>query len=188
VQLVAQSGTQFALGYADDPAGLARVRDDIETACGKPVLIGALTLIEALRALDVGSAVIVGCYYDEAFLAATSTLFEAHGIRVAQASNWVREGRFESQQAVDALHWHYEERWGLDSLETLAAGRLPADCAFVVPGAGIRTVVAADALKAAAGRPVVGGDAAFLWAILRQLNLARSDLARVPGGRLFRML
>lgn len=173
VAVLAQSGTQFSLGFTADVSTLERRRDELQVRHGVPVVFNGLAIVDALRALEARTVAVAGTYYNESFHRAFVAFLEGFGLTVAAAETWVGQGFFPSQQAVDDLGWHYDNAVGIEAVRRVAGSAPGVDC-VVLPGAEIRTVGRLGEIEADIGCPLVAADTAFYWAILRA--------AQVPAG------
>ena len=182
VSLIAQSGTQFTLGYAQDPEDLRSVGRQLEAELGIPVIFNGLALVDAVRAIGARRVAVAGAYYDEDLSNRFAELLENHGIEVAWMQNWVKEGRFRNQENVSGMNWCYDNDWGYQSIRSAAAGAANIDC-VVLPGAEIRTLGMLNALEAEIGCPLVAADTAFYWKICASLD---REAGALHDGTLFK--
>ena len=176
VAALAQSGTQFALGFANDVSRLERKRDELQARHGVPFVFNGLAIVDALRALDARIVAVAGTYYNESFHRAFVAFLEAFGFTIAAAATWTDQGVYPSQKAVDDLGWRYDNATGIEAVRRVARSASGIDC-VVLPGAEIRTVGKLDEIEADIGCPVVAADTAFYWAILKAAEVSKGGQA-----------
>jgi len=136
----------------------ARLKQRIETASGKPALIAAQTVIDALRVLDVR--------------------------RIALATPFVPKGTDRGRQFLEANGFDVVAAVGLGYTDNFSIAlinpetvrdlvrRTDTDAAeaIVIPGGNMPCLSVVEEMEAELGKPVVTTNQAGIWALLRHLG------------------
>jgi arylmalonate decarboxylase len=168
---VGQFGFPYSLAHGGDAVAVQR---RLSAVAGVPVVMMGAALLEALAALGARRiAVAAGYYTDPAWREMTQVAFAAHGLEVASLEDWVSQGVLDSVAASDALAWNPDSPEGVRAAQraaVAAARRTPGADAVAVMGGGLRLLGQAAAMEQEAGLPVVSGDVALAWGLLRALR------------------
>ncbi len=170
---VGQLGFPYSLSHGADAL---TVQERLSGAAGVPVVMMGAAMLEALTTLGARRiAVAAGYYTTPAWRQMATDAFSAQGVKVASLEDWVTQGVVGSVAESDRLAWHPDSPEGIRAARraaVAAARRTPGVDAVAVMGGGLRLLGQTAEAEREAGVPVVSGDVALAWGLLRALGQA----------------
>ncbi|WP_171236776.1 hypothetical protein [Ruegeria sp. HKCCA6837] len=164
--------------------GVEGIRQHIEMLSDKyetPFHMAGYSMVEALRDQNVEKVALNACYHRDTWYQGTVGFLKEAGFDVVWAGNFFDQGWFNSQEAVDACIWCFEEELIYKSFD-YTADKAPNVDAYLINGMsnyrrssdGIaqRPVHYEVELEKRLGKPVIGHDTALYWRIFKTLGLA----------------
>ncbi len=138
-------------------------------------------MVEALRAMNVEKVALNAAYHWPEWWQGTVGFLQEAGFDVLWAGNFVDQGWFETQDAVNAKRWIFDGDLARKSFAYVAEQAPDADVYLINGMCNFRTgpndqpqrPVHLDAeLEIMLGKPVVGHDTALYWRIMKDLGIA----------------
>ncbi len=174
VDVIAQSGTPFAFLNGSFHS-TKNACDQLEKACGVPVVMMGVSVANALRRRNYGSTAVACTYYSDDLAARYSKFLEDAGIKVCGMENWVCQKIFPNQEEIDRLLTprlgHRAAMLGrVYRAASMAARNHPEAECIVVSGGGVCTIDILEALEEDIGKPVICSLAAQFWDIFVSLD------------------
>lgn len=169
-ELVIQDGPGFACLIGRTPAGAREAGERISRACGVPVVLNAVAILDELERLGARRVAVAAPYYSPAWKAMFTEFLRHGAYRVEAFQTFVEQGLFADQASVDARHYRFSDDEVLASLVRTRAAA-PAAEAMIVVGTGIRTVSWCDRLERELGLPLVPADSSLYRAVGRHFGL-----------------
>jgi len=156
-ELVIQDGPGFGCLIGETPDGARATGERISQACGVPVLLNIVAILDELERLGATRVAVAAPYYSPQWKA-MFTAFLGHGpYRIDAFQTFVEQGLFPDQTSVSARHYQFSEDEVLSSLSRTRSAAPSAD-ALVVVGTGIRTSHWIGRLERELALPVVAAD------------------------------
>jgi maleate cis-trans isomerase len=156
-ELVIQDGPGFGCLIGQTPDGARAAGERMNLACGVPVLLNIVAILDELERLGARRVAIAAPYYSQDWKAML-TAFLGHGpYRIETFQTFVEQGLFPDQGSVSARHYQFSEDEVLASLAR-TRNAAPAAEALVVVGTGIRTSHWIERLERELALPVVAAD------------------------------
>lgn len=156
-ELIIQDGPGFGCLIGKTPAGARAAGDRISQACGVPVLLNVVAILDELERFGARRVAIAAPYYSPPWKA-MFTAFLGHGpYRIEAFQTFVEQGLFADQASVSARHYRFSEDEVLASL-TRTRNAAPAAEALIVVGTGIRTSHWIGRLERELGLPIAAAD------------------------------
>ncbi|MDO6522365.1 hypothetical protein Q4578_12255 [Shimia thalassica] len=150
-------------------------------------------MVEALRAMNIEKVALNGAYHWPDWWQGTAGFLREAGFDVLWAGNFVDQGWFPDQAAVNAKRWIFDGDLFEHSF-TYVAEQAPEADAYLINGmcnfrSGLnglpqRPLHLARAMEAELGKPVIGHDTALYWRIMKDLAIAPTS----PQSRLLESL
>lgn len=137
-------------------------------------------MVEALRELNVEKVALNAAYHWPEWWQGTVGFLKEAGFDVLWAGNFVDQGWFENQEAVNAKRWVFDGDLAEKSFLKVAEKAPDADaylingmCNFRSGPDGIpeRPLHLSHSLEATLGKPVIGHDTALYWRMFKSLGL-----------------
>ncbi len=137
-------------------------------------------MVEALRALNVEKIALNAAYHWPSWWQGTVVFLREAGFDVLWAGNFVDQGWFANQHAVNARRWIFDGDLAEKSFAFVAEQAPNADaylingmCNFRSGPDGLpqRPLHLARSLEAKLGKPVIGHDIALYWRIMKDLGI-----------------
>jgi maleate cis-trans isomerase len=178
-QVVAQFGYPFSFVHGWEKA--QQIEQDIENRSGTHFLMMGIEVVKAIKHLGCKSVGVAATYYSGKTVNTLRDYLKEAGISVLSLKNWESQGldqamdseMFLGKDELDPMAWITP----IQALERIviavAQSNHNADC-ILVTGGGMRVLDIAEKLEKEIGVPVVGGDVAIYWGILRRLGLRES--------------
>ena len=169
-ELVIQDGPGFACLIGKTPAGAREAGERIGRACGVPVVLNAVAILDELDRLGAHRVAVAAPYYSPEWKAMFTEFLRAGAYRIEAFQTFIEQGLFPDQASVSARHYRFNEDEVLASLSRTRAAA-PAAEAMVIVGTGIRTAHWRDHLERELGLPLVPADSSLYRAVARRLRL-----------------
>lgn len=168
-ELIVQDGPGFGCLIGRTPAGARAAGERISQACGVPVVLNVVALLDELDRLGARRVAVAAPYYSPEWKT-MFTEFLGHGdYRIEAFQTFVEQGLFPDQASVSARHYQFSEGEVLASLGRTRAAA-PAAEAMIIVGTGIRTARWIDRLERQHGLPLVPADMSMYRAVARWLR------------------
>ncbi len=138
-------------------------------------------MIEALRALNVEKVALNAAYHWPSWWQGTVGFLKEAGFDVLWAGNFVDQGWFDHQGAVNARRWIFDGALAEKSFAYVAEQAPGADAYLINGMCNFRTgpngqpqrpVHLEAGLETMLGKPVIGHDTALYWRIMKDLGIA----------------
>ena len=138
-------------------------------------------MVEALRAMNVEKVALNGAYHWPEWWQGTANFLREAGFDVLWAGNFVDQGWFPNQDAVNSERWVFDGELASKSFAYVAEQAPDVDaylingmCNFRSGPGGLpqRPLHLSKGLEEMLGKPVVGHDTALYWRIMKELGIA----------------
>lgn len=169
-ELIIQDGPGFACLIGKTPTGAREAGERIGQACGVPVVLNAVAILDELERLGARRVAVAAPYYSPEWKTMFTEFLRAGGYFIEAFQTFVEQGLFADQASVSARHYRFSEDEVLASLSRTRAAA-PAAEAMIVVGTGIRTAHRVDRLERELGLPLVPADTSLYRAVARRLGL-----------------
>lgn len=169
-ELILQDGPGFGCLIGQTPAGARAAGERISRACGVPVVLNAVAILDELDRLRAQRVAVAAPYYSPEWKAMFTAFLQHGNYRIEAFQTFVEQGLFPDQASVSARHYRFSEDEVLASLSRTRAAASGAE-ALIVVGTGIRSAHWVDRLEREFGLPLVPADAALYRAVARSLRL-----------------
>lgn len=163
--------------------GVARIRDHcakMSDRYGLAFHMAGYAMVEALREMGAERVALNAAYHWPEWWKGTVAFLEEAGFEVIWAGNFVDQGWFGTQEAVNAKRWIFDGDLAEKSFR-YTAGQAPDADVYLINGmcnfrAGkrgqpVRPLHLIAELEAMLGKPVVGHDAALYWRVFKSLGI-----------------
>lgn len=169
-EFIIQDGPGFGCLIGTTPAGARAAGQRISTACGVPVLLNAVALLDELDRVGARRVAVAAPYYSPQWKA-MFTAFLTHGeYRIDAFQTFVEQGLFPDQASVSARHYRFTPDEVLTSLTRTRAAAPEAEALLVV-GTGIRTSHWIERLERELALPVIPADTSLYRGVQRHFHL-----------------
>lgn len=166
-ELIIQDGPGFACLIGRTPAGARAAGERISQACGVPVVLNAVAILDELDLLGARRVAVAAPYYSPEWKS-MFTEFLWHGdYRIEAFQTFVEQGLFPDQASVSARHYRFSEDEVFASLHRTRAAAPDAE-AMIIVGTGIRTAHWIDRLERQFGLPLVPADTSLYRTVKRR--------------------
>lgn len=189
----AQVGSNWVHASGLGVDGIRAHCDRLSETYETPFHMAGYAMVEALRDMNVEKVALNACYHRPDWYRGTVSFLREAGFDVVWAGNFVDQGWFETQDAVDRCIWCFDEDLLWRSFDHVAE-KAPNVDAYLIngmsnyrrPADGLarRPVHHTAALEARLGKPVIGHDSVLYWRVFKTLGLAPVT----PQGRLLASL
>ncbi len=164
--------------------GVEGIRQHCEMLSDKyetPFHMAGYAMVEALREMNVEKVALNAAYHWPEWWQGTVGFLKEAGFDVLWAGNFVDQGWFSNQEAVNAQRWVFDGDLAEKSFSYVAEQAPDADaylingmCNFRTGRNGLpqRPLQLAKKLETQMGKPVIGHDTALYWRIMKTLRLA----------------
>jgi maleate cis-trans isomerase len=169
-ELVIQDGPGFGCLIGKTPAGAREAGERISRACGVPLVLNAVAILDELDRLGARRIAVAAPYYSPEWKAMFTEFLQHGDYRIEAFQTFVEQGLFPDQASVSARHYLFSDDEVLASLSRTRAAA-PAAEAMIVVGTGIRTAHWCDHLERELGLPLVPADSSLYRAVARRLGL-----------------
>ena len=141
-----------------------------EVACIPVMLMGA-AMLDALDHLGIHRIAIAGGYYATSdWTSMAGRGLESNGFDVIFQESWIEQGIVASVEESDRLAWEHDAATAKAPVLRTAERTGHSVDAIAVCGGGLRLLGHVADLEAATGLPMVAGDLALFWAILKTIG------------------
>ena len=169
-ELIIQDGPSFGCLVGGTPAGTREAGERISQACGVPVVLNVVAILDELDRLGARRIAVGAPYYSPALKSLLLDFLQQGGYRIEAFQTFVEQGLFPDQASVAARRYQFSEDEVLTSLGRTRAAAPGAE-AMVVLGTGIRTARWLDRLEQAVGLPLVPADSSLYRVAARRLGI-----------------
>ena len=166
--VVAQFGIPFSLIYAERAR---ETQSRVAKVAGIPVMLMGAAMLDALDHLGIHRIAIAGGYYaTDDWTSMARRGFESNGFDVIFRESRIEQGIVASVEESDRLAWEHDAAITKAPVLRTAERTGHSVDAIAVCGGGLRLLGHAADLEAATGLPMVAGDLALFWAILKTIG------------------
>ena len=174
--VVAQFGFPFALMHGWEKAG--RLPQKIQGRRQAQLVMMGVEVVYAMQYLGCKSVAVAATYYSAEMAGVLQSYLEDAGLEVVQASSWQSQGMAEEKKdsmfagegELDPMAWQTPVAAVTQAVLNVAESAPEADC-ILVTGGGMRLLDIAAGLEEQITKPIVAGDLALYWGILRRLGI-----------------
>ncbi len=181
VDVCGQVGSNWVHASGLGVEGIRTFTTDLSDRYGVRFHMAGYAMVEALRAMNVDKVALNAAYHWPDWWQGTAGFLRDAGFDVLWAGNFVDQGWFQTQAAVNERRWIFDGDLFERSFLYVAEQAPEADaylingmCNFRAGPNGLprRPVHLARDLEARLGKPVIGHDTALYWRIFKDLGLA----------------
>jgi maleate cis-trans isomerase len=141
------------------------------------VMMG-VEVVHAIKHLGCKSVAVAATYYSAEMAGILQSYLAEAGLEVMQASTWQSQGMAEEKKGsmfagegeLDPMGWQTPLAAVEKAVLNVAAAAPEADC-ILVTGGGMRLLDIVAGLEKQTAKPIVAGDLALYWGILRRLGV-----------------
>jgi maleate cis-trans isomerase len=169
-ELIIQDGPGFACLIGRTPAGAREAGERISQACGVPVVLNAVAILDELERLGAHRVAVAAPYYSAAWKAMFTEFLGHGGYRIEAFQTFVEQGLFPDLASVSARHYRFTEDEVRASLGRTRAAAPDAEVMIIV-GTGIRTAHWIDRLERDLGLPLVAADTSLFRTVMKSFQL-----------------
>jgi maleate cis-trans isomerase len=169
-ELIIQDGPGFACLIGKTPAGAREAGARISQACGVPVVLNAVAILDALEVLGARRVAVAAPYYSPEWKTMFRTFLGQGDYRIEAFQTFVEQGLFPDQASVTARHYTFSETEVRTSLGRTRAAASDAE-AMIIIGTGIRTSRWIDRLERELGLPLVAADTSLYRRVQQNFGL-----------------
>jgi len=169
-ELIAQVGPVFSFFSGKTPEGARELQTRISQACGVPVILHGVAILDALDQFACQKIALACPYYDEEWKDKFLTFISPLGLSIESCQSFVDQGIFCDQHAVYDRHYLFTDDEIKQSIRLTRQAAPDAELVFVA-GAGVRFLNIIQELEDELGIPVLSADVALHWAMAKALNV-----------------
>jgi maleate cis-trans isomerase len=173
-EFIIQDGPGFGCLIGGSPEGARAAGQRISRACGVPVTLNAVALLDELDLLDARRIAVAAPYYSPDWKTMFTEFVQRGEYRIEAFQTFVEQGLFPDQAAVGARHYQFRRDEILTSLRRTRAAAPGAE-AMLITGTGIRTLGWLRALQHELGLPLIAADDSLRRAVGRHFGLQPAD-------------
>jgi maleate cis-trans isomerase len=170
-ELILQDGPGFACLIGTTPAGARAAGERISHACGVPVVLNAVAVLDELDRLGARRVAVCAPYYSPEWKAMFTAFLQAGAYRIDAFQTFVEQGLFPDQASVTARSYQFSGDEVLASLR-LTRAAAPGAEALLITGTGIRTLEWFEAVQDELGLPLVAADDSLRRTVGRRFGLS----------------
>jgi len=181
VDVCGQVGSNWVHASGLGVEGIRQYCADVSDKFETRFHMAGYAMVEALRAMNVEKVALNGAYHWPDWWQGTAGFLREAGFDVQWAGNFVDQGWFPTQQAVNEKRWIFDGDL-FDKSFTYVAEQAPSADAYLINGmcnfrsgrGGLpqRPLHLARDMEAKLGKPVIGHDTALYWRIMKDLEIA----------------
>lgn len=181
VDVCGQVGSNWVHASGLGVEGIRQYCADVSDKFETRFHMAGYAMVEALRAMNVEKVALNGAYHWPDWWQGTAGFLREAGFDVQWAGNFVDQGWFPTQQAVNEKRWIFDGDL-FDKSFTYVAEQAPSADAYLINGmcnfrsgrGGLpqRPLHLARDMEAKLGKPVIGHDTALYWRIMKNLEIA----------------
>jgi maleate cis-trans isomerase len=173
-ELIIQDGPGFGCLIGRTPAGAREAGDRIGRACGVPVVLNTVAILDELDRVGARRVAVAAPYYSPEWKSIFAEFLLHGGYRIEAFQTFVEQGLFPDQATVSARRYQFSEDEVMASLRRTRAAA-PAAEAMVIVGTGIRTAHWIDRSRCELRLPLVAADDVLRRAAASRLGLRRNE-------------
>jgi len=174
--VVVQFGYPFSLVHGWKKA--QKIQKNIQKNKDAQFVMMGVEIVHALRHLNCKSIAVASTYYS----AETSKMLHEYlmeaGLNILQSENWqsqniakdIDSGMFIGEGELDPMNWQTPVHAVEKAVRTVSQNAPDAD-GILVTGGGMRLLDIVEGLEKEVSKPIIGGDLALYWGILRRLGI-----------------
>jgi maleate isomerase len=155
-----------------------QIQKDIQSGRKVEFVMMGVEVVHALRHLKCNSIAIASTYYSGKMSKILNEFLKKAGFSILKSENWQLQGIVEDidshlfigNDELDPMDWKTPAPVVKRAVRDVNINSPNADC-ILVTGGGMRLLDLAASLEEEVGKPVIGGDIALYWGILRRLNV-----------------
>jgi maleate cis-trans isomerase len=172
-ELILQDGPGFGCLIGTTPAGARAAGERISRACGVPVVLNAVAVLDELDRLGARRVAVCAPYYSPEWKTMFTAFLQAGAYRIDAFQTFVEQGLHPDQASVNARNYQFSRDEALASVR-LTRAAAPAAEALLITGTGIRTREWLEAAQVELGLPLVAADGSLRRAVGRRLGMQPS--------------
>jgi maleate cis-trans isomerase len=172
-ELILQDGPAFACLIGGTPTGARAAGERISQACGVPVVLNAVAVLDELDRLGARRVAVCAPYYSPEWKTMFTAFLQAGAYRIDAFQTFVEQGLYPDQASVNARNYQFSRDEALASLRRTRAAA-PAAEALLITGSGIRTLDWLEAAQDELGLPLVAADDSLRRTVGRRFALQPS--------------
>ena len=193
VDVCAQVGSNWVHASGLGVEGIRQHCADLSDKYETRFHMAGYAMVEALRAMNIEKVALNGAYHWPEWWQGTAGFLCEAGFDVLWAGNFVDQGWFSSQQAVNEKRWIFDADLAEKSFAYVAEQAPSADAYLINGMCNFRTgpgghpqrpLHLARRLEDILGKPVIGHDIALYWRVMKDLHIAPTT----PQGTLLESL
>jgi len=177
--VVAQFGYPFSLVHGWKKA--QQIQESIHGNRETHFVMMGVEMVYALRHLNCKSIAVASTYYSEKMAKLLHGYLVEAGFNISQSENWQTQGMakdtdsgvFIGEGELNPMDWQTPVHAVEKAVRNVSQNAPDADC-ILVTGGGMRLLDIAERLEQEVGKPIIGGDLALYWGILRRLGIKGS--------------
>ncbi|NND81823.1 MAG: hypothetical protein HKN50_05270 [Gammaproteobacteria bacterium] len=175
-----QVGTNWVHAGGKSPREIMEFCDRVSDKYQTPLHMAGLCLVEALQAMNIEKIALNSVYYWPDWRDGIARFLRDAGFDLCYVGNFVDQGFYPSQQAVNDKTWIFPDDLAAKSMQYVAE-QAPQAEAIVVNGmcnfrnaSGLpeRMLAREVELESLVGKPIIASDVALYWRIYKTLGIA----------------
>lgn len=175
-EVIAQVGPVFSFFSGRTPEGARELQRRIASACGVPVILHGVAILDALAQFNSQKIALACPYYDEEWKDKFLTFIAPLNLSIEACQSFVDQGIFKDQHAVYDRHYQFSDDEIKQSIRLTRQAAPDAELVFVA-GAGVRFLNIIQDLEDELGIPILSADVALHWAMAKALNVTIENKA-----------
>lgn len=169
-QVVAQVGPAFAYLIGKSPAGARALGQRLSDACGVPVMLNGVAVLDAMDEIGCRRVAVACPYYSPEWKQTLLQFLIEANLSVESFQTFVEQGIFPSQDEVSARRYDFTDAEVIESVRrTRASG--PYAEAVLIGGSGVRTLSWIEDLQSELGLPLISADHSLYQSVLKIIGL-----------------
>jgi maleate cis-trans isomerase len=173
-EFIIQDGPGFGCLIGGSPDGARAAGQRIGRACGVPVTLNAVALLDELGRLGARRIAVASPYYSPEWKTMFTEFLQRGEYRIEAMQTFTEQGLFPDQAAVAARHYQFTRDEVFTSLRKTRAAAPDAE-ALLITGTGIRTLGWLGTLQNELGLPLIAADDSLRRAVGRRFGLPPAD-------------
>jgi maleate cis-trans isomerase len=181
VDVCGQVGSNWVHASGLGVEGIREYCEQLSETYETPFHMAGYAMVEALRELNVDKVALNGVYHWPDWWQGTADFLKEAGFDVVWAGNFVDQGWFENQEAVNACIWCFDGDLARKSFEYIATKAPNVDAYLAIgmsnyrrdsDGLAQRFVSLEVGLEKMLSKPLITHDNALYWRLFKTLGLA----------------
>ncbi len=177
--VVAQFGYPFSLVHGWGNA--QQIQKNVQGESKTSYIMMGIEVVHALRHLDCKSIAIASTYYSERMTKILIKYLTEAGLNISYFENWQSQGKvdnagkgsFIKSKEFDPMDWKTSANVVKKAVRNVNKNTTKADC-ILITGGGMRVLDLVEPLEKEIRKPIIGGDVALYWGILRRLDIKKN--------------